>query len=268
LWLQAASVGLGGASAYHYQRNGRTFDAVVAGLFIGPDLRPLTSALQTARLSVNNAATIGKALNNPTAIDDVAEALWDTGDPALEALALQVDELTPQEFLDRASITLAHRLLHSGARPAEVLQALGESGLSTARLDGRQDHALHGNVVPFKSGFRGSGGHYLRSRHVRITSERIMGRHGVIQANISIYDSKTNKWWPKRKYPAHTFFPDHWSERKTRQEIEHAFNNAEFDSKKGRWTGRSSEGVKIAGRFTVDPSGYLRWTSAYPVIDL
>jgi filamentous hemagglutinin len=101
-----------------------------------------------------------------------------------------------------------------------------------------------------------------------MTSEPIMGRHGVIQANISIYDSRTRKWWPKRENPPHTFFPDHWSERQTCQEIEHAFNNAEFDSKKGRWTGRSSEGVKIAGRFTVDPSGSLRWTSAYPVIDL
>jgi filamentous hemagglutinin len=104
---------------------------------------------------------------------------------------------------------------------------------------------------------------------VRITSEPIMGRHGVIQANISVYDSKTNKWWPKRTKPAHTFFPNHWSERQTRQEIEHAFNNAKFEVDSDLfWTGRSTEGVKIAGRFRVEPDGTLRWTSAYPVIEL
>lgn len=126
-------------------------------------------------------------------------------------------------------------------------------------------HILDGEVKPrivngVVVGQRAVGGHYPRSKNIRVTE--MLGQadnNGVTRARIQVRDPLTGAWVDKNA-PS-TFYPSHWSRRQTQIEIQEAFYNSRPITN-DLWEGISPSGVKIQGYYKI-PEGNA--STAWPV---
>ncbi|ASA57899.1 EndoU domain-containing protein [Vibrio gazogenes] len=147
--------------------------------------------------------------------------------------------------------------------PLELVQQASNQSKHIASIG--LEHIIDGEVKPVvKSGVvvgkRAVGGHYLRSSNVRVTE--IIGEsdaNGVMKAKIQVHDPDTGGWVDKTA-PS-TFYPENWSKRQVKIEIQEAFYNSKPIGG-DMWEGKSPSGVTIRGYYKV-PDGSA--STAWPV---
>ncbi len=157
------------------------------------------------------------------------------------------------------------------------LVSIPESAYRPVRTPGRLDHVLHGNINGFG---RASGGHYLRSRNIRLTRTIDVDTNGVVRAETAIR-GPGGHWVDKLDFKGDlavsTFFPRSWTQRRTMIEIDTAFKNSapKFTENEmphhrpqpwpQEWQGQASNGIAIRGRYNVPGDPGQGWSTAYPV---
>lgn len=268
LWVKGGLVGLGVAEAVAAGQAGDTGGAVLAGVGLVLDLG------DAARL-VGLAADPTDAMAALRAKDELIDLAARSEVDELVALADEAGDLTPAEVaarfdaaLERNQTAILDRAVDEGATPAQVVAVIRQRDIHPVLAPGDLPHALHGEVKVTKTGrVRAVGGHYAASPDVRILERSEPDASGVTAGRIAVRDPRTGGWVDKDG-STHTFFPDHWSRRRTELEIDYAFKNSWPDPLlDGRWKGRASGGTEIVGFYRDATAPFEGWTTAYPLFN-
>ncbi len=236
--------------------------AVIAAL-TGAGVALLVGRFATFIVKLRGLAVKAKSLG---VLADILEAFG----KAITALAKIGKGLHDEiEATTRAGADGVARVRHTVRQQASEVapESLTRSGKPVAivrKLDIDFDHILSGEVKRNRDGTsRAVGGHYRRSPNVRVLEETgVADANGVTKGRIAIR-GPDGQWVNKNAET--TFFPDHWSRRKTEQEIASAFQNSTRRTTPtggSYWTGTTSSGVPVTGYYNPAGTGA---STAFPI---